>query len=87
LTLLDEEGVENQNIKGIERTIILFFDNLFSTSQNLEMDDVVDYVELCVSAEMNERLYKAYTKEEVGVTLKQTHPYEALCSDGLNPYF
>lgn len=52
--------------------------NLFTASNNLNMDGVLASVERVVTEDMAKSLVRTYTKDEVRVTLFQMHPSKAL---------
>ena len=64
-----------------------YYKSLFTTSNNLNMDDVLASVDRVVTGEMVRNLVRPYTVEEVRIALFQMHPSKAPGLDGMSPFF
>lgn len=64
-----------------------YYKRLFTTLDNLNMDDVLASVDRVVTREMVRNLVRPYTTEEVRTTLFQMHPSKAPGPDGMSPFF
>ena len=73
--------------KGIATIAEDYYRNLFTASNNLNMDGVLAFVERVVTEDMARSLVRTYMKDEVRVALFQMHPSKARGSDGMSPFF
>lgn len=60
-----------------------YYKNLFTSSNNLEMERVIELVDHVVTEEMPQSLVHSYTKEEVRTTLFQMHQSKSPGLDGM----
>ncbi|XP_074315639.1 uncharacterized protein LOC141651843 [Silene latifolia] len=84
--LIDENGIERSGEENVERIVVNYFENLF-TSSNPSNFDVLDSVGRRVTSEMNRLLALDYNEEEVVTALNQMHPLKAPGPDGMNGLF
>ena len=71
----------------VNATIVDFYQNLFTSTNPSNFEEVVDLISQVVTNEMNEKLVTDFTFEEVEVALKQMAPLKASGSDGMPPLF
>ena len=75
--LRDPNGVLASGEENVSDMIVDFYSKLFSSSIPCDMEMVVQHTKRVVSANMNDSLVEAFTKEEVEVALKQMAPLKA----------
>ncbi|KAJ8433178.1 hypothetical protein Cgig2_025569 [Carnegiea gigantea] len=85
--LIDDEGVRHGTDEGITNVITEYFGSLFSSSFELELEDVLDCVPSQVTYDVNESLCKPYIPEEITIDLRHMHPYKAPGPNDMNPFF
>ena len=68
--LRDSDGVLASGEENVLAMIVDFYSKLFSSSNPCDMKMVVQHTKSVVSANMNDSLVEAFTKEEVEVALK-----------------
>lgn len=87
------EGIHNTNgewctnIEGIATTAEEYYKRLFTASNNLSMDGVLDVVDRVATGGMVESLVCPYTEEEVRVALFQMHPSKSPGPKGMSSFF
>ena len=64
-----------------------YYQELFTTSNPIHMDNVLNSINRVVTKGMNETLTQPYTKDEVCQALFQMHPSKVPGSDGMLPFF
>ena len=64
-----------------------YYRELFTSSNPIHMDGVLNSIDRVVTEGMNATLAQPYTKEEVRTTLFQMHPSKAPGLDGMSPFF
>ncbi|GAV69578.1 hypothetical protein CFOL_v3_13079, partial [Cephalotus follicularis] len=64
-----------------------YFQSIFSTSQPVNMQRVLDQVHGRVTVEMNEALMTGFTRNEIEIALRQMHLTKALRPDGMPAIF
>ena len=64
-----------------------YYKSLFTASNNLNMDDVLAFVDRVVTGEMVRNLVRPYTTEEVRIALFQMHPSKEPGPDDMSPFF
>lgn len=52
-----------------------------------QLNEVLDHVDPCITAEYNEMFLQPFSKEEIYATLLQMHPCKALGPDGMHAIF
>ena len=85
--LRDPNGVLFSGEENASAMIVDFYSKLFSSSNPCDMESVVQHTKRVVSADMNDSLVEAFTKEEVEIALKQMAPLKAPGPDGMPPIF
>ena len=71
----------------ITGTILKFYTDLFTSTNADSFEEVVEVIPRVVSDEMNDKLIRDFTMEEVETTLKQMAPMKALGPDCMPPLF
>ena len=85
--LRDPNGVLFSGEENALAMIVDFYSKLFSSLNPCDMESVVQHTKRVVSADMNDSLVEAFTKEEVEIALKQMTPLKAPGPDGMSPIF
>ena len=85
--LCDPNGVLASGEENVSAMIVDFYSKLFSSSNPCDMESVVQHTKRVVSADMNDSLVEAFTKEEAEIALKQMAPLKAPSLDGMPPIF
>ena len=67
--------------------IVEYYKHLFTTSNLLDIEEVVQFTKQVVSEDMNNYLIKNFSKEEVEVALKQMASLKAPGPNGMPPIF
>ena len=75
--LYDSSGVWRFGEEELADIVTCYFGNLFTSAVPTLIHDVLDYVPVTVTSEMNTSVTHPYTREEVEVALKQMHPHKA----------
>ena len=71
----------------IERVAESFFQNLFTSSNPTNMEEVLDSVDRVVTLDMNHTLLQQFTPEEVKIALFSMHPSKSPGPEGMSPFF
>ena len=85
--LHDSNRVWCTDTEGIATIADDYYKNLFTTSNNLNMDGVLASVEKVVTNDMAKSLVCTYTKDEIRVALFQMHPSKSPGLDDMSPFF
>ena len=85
--LHDEAGNWITEDNGVEKVAVDYFDKLFSTTNPAEFDSFLAEVPPGITAQMNQRLLRLATEEEVIQTLFMMHPEKAPGPDGMTTLF
>ena len=80
-------GTLHDTNEGMASLLINYYENLFTTSQPEQIDDVVAKVSRVVTEEMNKALIREFTAPEVELAIKQMAPTKAPGLDGMPPVF
>jgi hypothetical protein len=83
----DEEGVWWRGDEHIERVLINYYDELFSSSNSSNIEDTCEVVKGKLSEDHKWWCEMAYTREEVKEAIFQMHPLKAPGPDGLPALF
>ncbi|XP_074301425.1 uncharacterized protein LOC141632812 [Silene latifolia] len=84
--LVDDEGVTRSGDDAVAGVAINYFQSLFQSSNPIIPEDVLHGIEQRVNDDMNARLRRAYSEDEVIDALNQMHPLKAPGPDGMNAY-
>ena len=87
VNLKDAAGREYKDEDQITELLTTFFEELFTTSGNVEVENVIDKVDARVSAEQVAQLAAPFTGAEVYDALFQMHPTKAPGPDGMSALF
>lgn len=82
--LMDDDKVWHEDRGGMEKVVVLYFTNLFTSNVATAFDDILDNVTLMATGEMNIELGRTITDEEVKKTVFQMHPTKSPGLDGMS---
>ncbi|XP_040374750.1 uncharacterized protein LOC121052879 [Rosa chinensis] len=85
--LFNNEGVWCTEDTELEKIVLDYFGNLFTTSHPTNMELFTNLFPQVISNEMNMELVKEFEESEVLKALKQMHPLKAPGPDGFSPIF
>ncbi|WZZ51021.1 hypothetical protein YC2023_051128 [Brassica napus] len=85
--LHDVDGNWITEDNGVEKVAIDYFENLFSTTSPSEFDSFLAEVTPGITPQMNQRLLRLATEEEVREALFMMHPEKAPGPDGMTALF
>ena len=63
-----------------------YYKELFTSSNRLEMEKVIEAVDHVVTEEMAQSLVRPYTEEEIRIALFQMHPSKVSGPNGMSPF-
>ncbi|XP_074292350.1 uncharacterized protein LOC141619219 [Silene latifolia] len=86
-SLVGDDGTVHAGDEAVSRVANNYFEELFTSSNPVDFDDVLVGLEGRVSADMNMGLSREYGEEEVIEALHQMHPLKAPGPDGMNGLF
>jgi hypothetical protein len=81
------DGSMSESKEEMEEMATKFFKDLYTADQKVQPDIITDNVQTQISQEMNERLCKDYSDEEIGNALFQIGPLKAPGKDGFPARF
>ncbi|XP_030970470.1 uncharacterized protein LOC115990838 [Quercus lobata] len=84
LRIWDEQGRWCDEKESTAQVAIAHFENIYITDNPTRVEEVTAAIPSRVTNEMNANLTWDFTKEEVSIALKQSHPTKALGPDELN---
>ena len=85
--LKDESWIWQGDEGVVSKLLTEYYTQLFTSSNLQHLDRVLDGVKSVVSEEMNEKLVKTYTAEEVEIAIKDMAPLKAPGPDGMPSLF
>ena len=74
-------------VRKVSHTAIAYFEKIYTTSSPTGINEVTNAIPRRVTDEMNSKLTKTFTSEEVLKALQQLHPTKALGPDGMSAIF
>ena len=87
LELWNDNGEWCESKESITATAISYFENIYSTSFPIGIDEITNVVPRRVTEEMNTELTQVFTRDEVTKALQQIHPTKAPNLDGMFAIF
>lgn len=85
--LYDENGNWVVKDQGLKKVAVDYFDDLFHTTSPTEFDGFLEEVTPSITPQMNQRLSRLATEEEVRQALFMMHPEKAPGPDGMTALF
>ncbi|VFQ93922.1 unnamed protein product [Cuscuta campestris] len=85
--IYDQAGKEHRDMENISRRAIDHFTNVFSNTQSIQVEPMMDYLEEVITAEDNERICKLPFEEEIRAAVWSLDPGSAPGPDGFNGTF
>ena len=85
--LRDENGTWQENEEVVSGLLIEYNANLFTTSNPLNLERILDGVQPVVTKEMRVTLARPFNMEEVECVIKDMAPLKASGPDGMPPLF
>ena len=85
--LWNDEGIWCDSKEDIVRTVLSYFEDIYSSSNPSRLEEVTNLIPTKVSEEMNHDLIKDFSAEEVRTALQQMHLTKAPGSDGMSAIF
>ena len=85
--LENSRGERCEEEREIVNILIELYDNLFSSSIPVQIEEALEATPLVITAEMNNELLAPFQRSEVDFSLKQMNPLKALGPDGMPPLF
>ena len=83
----DQQGVWKEEPNAIAEVLTKFYHEIFTTSNLILHQGVLDQIPQVISNEMNQELMCKFEKWEVAQALKQMAPLKASGPDGMPPLF
>ena len=81
--LLDLDDVWHEDDNRVEAIMVEYYQNLFTSSNPTEFDELLQAIHLKVTLAMNHALTQEYTLNEVRIALKQTYLLKAPSPNGM----
>ena len=85
--LLDADGNWITEDSGVEKVAVSYFEDLFTSSSPSEFDDFLMEIPPTITPQINQRLLRIATEEEVKEALFMMHPKKAPGPDGMTALF
>lgn len=86
-SVLDDQNVWQTDPKVIGALFCGYFSGLFTSSGGLCMDHILRFIDPCISDDMNSKLMRPFTREELEKTLFKMPPTKSPGVDGMNAIF
>ena len=87
MRLWSEDGRWCDDKESISTTAVAYFQNIYTTTSLSCIEEITRAIPMRITREMNEKLIRPYTGEEVIKALHQIHPTKALGLDGMSTVF
>ncbi|XP_040987704.1 uncharacterized protein LOC121235426 [Juglans microcarpa x Juglans regia] len=87
--IVDEQNREYTSQEGLEGVFKIFFDKLFASSdlRSCDIEECLNSLKPCVTNSMNDQLFKAFTREEIKVAVKNMAPLKSPGPDEFGAFF
>ena len=85
--LENSRGERCEEEREIVNILIELYDNLFSSSIPVQIEEALEATPLVITAEMNNELLAPFQRSEVDFALKQMNPLKALGPNRMPPLF
>ena len=85
--LYDSDGNWIIEEQGVEKVAVDYFEDLFQTTTPTGFDGFLDEITSSITPQMNQRLLRLATEEEVRMALFMMHPEKAHGPDGMTTLF
>ncbi|GMY35564.1 hypothetical protein FCV25MIE_30806 [Fagus crenata] len=85
--LLDSNGVWCEEETRVSAMVVQYFEDIFSASTGLEVENTVRCIPSVVTPDMNRQLLSQFTAVEVQQATFQMHPSKAPGPDGMSSFF
>lgn len=86
-TVIDETGSKASSPEGISAKFQTFFQNLFTTSKPQDIQASLQHLEKKVNDEMNNKLLRKFTRQEVEEAVLNMAPLNSPGPNGFPPAF
>ena len=73
--------------EGVEKVVVYYFEDLFSTTSPSEFDSFLNEITSSITSQMNQRLLRTATEEEVRQALFMMHPEKTPGPYGMTALF
>jgi hypothetical protein len=84
---IDERGVFRSSLESVEEAFINYFKGVLASSSSRDLSICEEVIPKKVSEEMNQKLLRVVTEEEVNKAINQMGPLKSLGPDGLPAAF
>ena len=85
--LFDANGVRQVDETKMEEIVVQYYNNLFTSSNLSEFNEILNAVQPKVSTSMNQELVRNFTEHEVRLALKQMYYLKATSPNGMSSLF
>ena len=85
--LRNADGVLVSGDEGVSAMVVEYYSKLYTSSDPVETEEVVQFIKPTVTEEMNRDLIGEFSRDEVEVAVKQMAPLKAPGPDGMPPIF
>ena len=85
--LMDENGRWLEGDEYVEKLMLQYYEMLFTSSDHVEFEEILDAVQHKVTPRMNQVIVKEFSKVEAKNAIKQMYHLKSLGPDGMPPLF
>ena len=85
--LCNADGVLVSGDEGVSAMVVEYYTKLYTSSDPVETEEVVQFIKPMVTEEMNRDLIGEVSRDEVEMAVKQMAPLKAPGPDGMPPIF